>query len=253
MANDSEGILLFGATGSVGHALAKRLAARGASLFLIGRDEEKLTAVAEEIGPAGTAVVDAKDPAAITAAVKAAAEAMPAITGIASCVGSVLLKPAHLTTDEELLDTLQVNLVSSFAIVREASKAMRGNGGSVVFCSTAAAQLGLANHEAIAAAKGGLDAMIRSASATYGPRQIRFNAVAPGLVKSEMTRKIWENEATATASQDMHILGRLGEPDDIAAAMAFLLSSEASWITGQTLGVDGGLGSIVPRQKQRSN
>ena len=164
-------------------------------------------------------------------------------------MGSVLLKPAHLTTDTEWHETLSVNLTSSFVLIRAAVKAMRSEGGSIVLISSAAAKIGLANHEAIAAAKAGIIGLTLSAAATYAARGIRVNAVAPGLVKSEITRKLWETEAAAAASKHMHALGRLGEPDDIAKAITWLLDSENSWITGQTISVDGGLSSIVPRAK----
>lgn len=247
-----ESVIVLGATGSVGSAVCGLLAERQARLFVAGRDSAKLEGVAATFEAVGSAVIDAADTSTIESAFQDAGKSLPQVTGVVNCIGSVLLKPAHLTTDQELLEVLQVNLVSSFAVLRESSKLMRSGGGSVVFCSTAAAKVGLANHEAIAAAKGGIDALVRSAAATYGPRGLRVNAVAPGLVKSEMTRKIWENEASATASQDMHILGRLGDPQDVANAIAFLLHPDSNWITGQTLGVDGGLGGIVPRPKQRS-
>ena len=164
-------------------------------------------------------------------------------------MGTVLLKPAHLTTDKEWHDTLSVNLTSSFFLIRSAVKAMRERGGSIVLISSAAAQIGLANHEAIAAAKAGIIGLSLSAAATYAGRGIRVNTVAPGLVKSEMTRKLWETESAAAASTRMHALGRLGEPDDIAKAILWLLDAESSWVTGQTISVDGGLSRLAPRAK----
>lgn len=90
------------------------------------------------------------------------------------------------------------------------------DGGSVVLVSTAGATTGLANHEAIAASKGGVDALVRSAASTYGGRGLRFNALAPGLVATPQTARMTDNETQAETSHAMHALGRLGEPADVA-------------------------------------
>ena len=90
---------------------------------------------------------------------------------------------------------------------------------------------------------------MRSEAASYAARGIRINAVAPGLTKSNMTRQIWESEQASAASEQMHALGRLGDPDEVAAMIQWLLLDESSWITGQVFGVDGGLSSVLGRQK----
>lgn len=113
-----------------------------------------------------------------------------------------------------------------------------------MLCATAAARAGFANHEAIAAAKGGVIALTMSAAATYGGRNIRVNCVAPGLVETPLTARITGNDAARTASQAMHALGRIGKPEDIASAIAWLVDPENSWVTGQVIGVDGGLGTV---------
>ena len=171
----------------------------------------------------------------------AAAEMFGRLDGTVNCVGSVLLKPAHLTTDAEWQQTIDTNLTSAFCTVRAAAKTMRKTGGSVVLLASAAARIGLANHEAIAAAKAGVIGLAQSAAATYAAKNIRFNVVAPGLVRTKLTRQIWESERSAAASLSMHGLKRLGEPTDIAALIVFLLRPENSWITSETFSVDGGL------------
>jgi NAD(P)-dependent dehydrogenase (short-subunit alcohol dehydrogenase family) len=124
---------------------------------------------------------------------------------------------------------------------------MRNGGGSVVLVSSSAAHVGLANHEAIAAAKGGVEALVRAAAATYAPRGIRVNAVAPGLVRTPLSARITENPAGEKASVAMHALGRLGEPADVAAAIQWLLGPDSGWVTGQVQRVDGGLATVRPR------
>jgi 3-oxoacyl-[acyl-carrier protein] reductase len=170
------------------------------------------------------------------------------LDGAANLAGSLLLKPARLTTADEWHATLAANLTTAFALVRAAAAAMR-DGGSIVLVASAAAQTGLANHEAVAAAKGGVISLVRSAAATYGPRGVRVNAVAPGLVASGLTERIVRSETQAEASRRMHVLGRLGEGDDVVAAIAWLLQPATSWVTGQVLGVDGKLGQVRTRPK----
>ena len=168
------------------------------------------------------------------------------LDGLANCIGSILLKPAHLTSEEEWDAVVATNLKSAYAAVRAAARLMT-TGGSVVLVSSAAARLGLANHEAIAAAKAGVIGLTLSAAATYAPKGIRVNAVAPGLVRTPLTARITDNEAALKASTAMHALGRVGEPEDVASAIAWLLDPAQSWVTGQVIGVDGGLATLRSR------
>lgn len=240
-------VLLLGATGGIGTSVARRLAARGARLVLGARDADRLGALASETG--GLAVpLDATDPAAVVAAAGRAVAEYGRLDGAANLVGSILLKPGHLTTPEEFERTLQLNLYTAFNLVRAAAKAMYGAGGSIVLMSSAAAGVGLANHEAIAAAKAGVEGLARSAAATYAPRAIRVNAVAPGLVRTPLSARLLASDAAEQASAALHPLGRVGEPDDVAEAVDWLLDAgRASWVTGQTIRVDGGLAAVRPR------
>jgi len=142
---------------------------------------------------------------------------------------------------------LELNLVSAFATVRAAVGVMRKSGGSIVLMASAAAEIGLANHEAIAAAKAGVIGLMRSAAATYAAQGIRVSAVAPGLVETPMSARITSNEAARKTSIAMHPLGRLGRPEDVAEPICWLLSPASSWVTGQVIGVDGGLASLKTR------
>lgn len=250
MTDEKISYVILGATGSVGSALARRLVAQGSRVMLAGRDESSLDQLAAEL-QAPPKVIDACEEGAIEDCIEQAATEFGSIAGIANCVGSILLKPAHTTSYDEWNNLIATNLTSCFAATRAAGKAMRSSGGSVVFASSAAAGVGTPNHEAIAAAKAGVEGLVRSAAATYANRGIRFNAVAPGLVKSKMTSKLWESDAAAAQSSEMHPLGRLGEPDEVAAAIQWLLHPGNSWITGQVLNIDGGLANVLPRRTLR--
>ncbi|CAA9302009.1 MAG: 3-oxoacyl-[acyl-carrier protein] reductase [uncultured Gemmatimonadaceae bacterium] len=239
--------LVLGAAGGIGSALARRLAAGGARLVLAGRTAAPLDALAAELG-ATTVVGDATRFDDVDRAVATTVERHGRLDGAANCVGSLLLKPAHLTRAEEFAETVAQNLTSAFAVVRSAARAMlETGGGSVVLVSSAAARVGLANHEAIAAAKAGVIGLAASAAATYAAKHVRVNAVAPGLVRTGLTRRITGSAAGEQSSLAMHALGRLGEPDDVASLIAWLLAPEQRWVTGQVYGVDGGLATVRAR------
>jgi NAD(P)-dependent dehydrogenase (short-subunit alcohol dehydrogenase family) len=238
-------VMIMGASGGIGSALARRLAADGTRVALAGRDADRLGALAQETG-GSVLTLDATRPTEVEAAAARVVEEVGRLDGIASCVGSLLLKPAHLTSEEEWASTLALNVTSAFGAVRAAARSMTA-GGSVVLMSSAAARMGLANHDAIAAAKAGVIGLTLSAAATYAPKGIRVNALAPGLVRTPLTARITGSETALKASTALHALGRVGEPDEVAGAIAWLLHPGQSWITGQVLGVDGGLASVRSR------
>ena len=167
----------------------------------------------------------------------------PPLRTIINLAGCITLKPAHLLTSADWDRTIAAKLTTAFACVRAAGRHMK-SGGSVVLVSTVAASVGLPNHEAIAAAGAGVEGLARSAAATYAARGLRFNVVAPALVDTPMASKITGSERALEHSRKMHPLGRIGTPDDVAPVIEWLASEDSSWVTGQVVGVDGGLGRI---------
>lgn len=238
--------LVTGAAGGIGSALSRRLAAEGWRVALLGRNEQRLQTLSGELAGSRAFPVDVTDSAAVDSAWAAVEQEMGTPTAVAHCVGSIMLKSAHQLSDQDWLHTIALNLSSAFYLLRVATKSWSRQSvpGSLVFCSSAAARLGLANHEAIGAAKAGLEGLVRSAAATYAARGIRVNAVAPGLVRTDLAAKITGSEGALRASVAMHPLRRIGEPQEVASALAWFLQPEQSWVTGQILGVDGGLGSL---------
>lgn len=241
--------VVLGGSGGIGSEVARQLTAAGDTVVLAARPSEHLNQLASELS-AVSMEIDATQFSDVESVFTAAREQYGRVDGAVNCVGSVLLKPAQMTSEADWSDTIATNLTSAFATTRAAAKTMK-SGGSVVLMSSAAAQIGLANHEAIAAAKAGVIGLARSAAATYAARPIRFNVVAPGLVKTKLTRRIWDNERSAAASQAMHALGRLGEPAEVASLVTWLLQPTGTWITGQVFSVDGGLSGVklAPRQQ----
>lgn len=241
----SQKILVTGAYGGIGSELARRLRSAGADLHLVGRDSDRLAALANDLGVTWSVAATGADD--LSAAVDVAVERMGGLDGAVHCFGSILLKPAHRTTPEEWQDVLDANLTSAFHLLRAATPQLRQDGGSIVLVSSAAARLGLANHEAVAAAKAGVIGLTLSAAASYAPWGVRVNCVAPGLVDTPLAKRITSNKASLKASESMHALGRIGRPEEVASAIAWLLDREQSWVTGQVIGVDGGLGTLVSR------
>lgn len=240
-------ILVLGAYGGIGSTLIRRLRKRNWQIVAGGRDEARLHELCRETD-AHPVIVDTTSSASMEQAFSSASRHLGGLDGVALCVGSMLLKPAHLTSDDEWHQTLQTNLTSAFYTVKYGAKTLGASGGgSVVLISTVAARLGLANHEAIAAAKAGIEGLARSAAATYAGKQVRINCLAPGLVETPLSAKITANEAALKASKAMHPLGRIGTPDNVASSLEWLLNPEQNWITGQVIGVDGGLSTVRSR------
>ena len=146
---------------------------------------------------------------------------------------------------DDFEDVLRTNLISAFLTLKLGGKAMLKSGrGRMVFTSSVAGSYGLTNHEAIAAAKGGLEAMVRSAASTYAQRGLRVNAVAPGLTETRLGASVLRSEAIREASVGMIPLKRINEPSEVASSMHWLLTQAPDNFTGQILHLDGGMSAI---------
>ncbi len=227
--------LVVAASSGMGQATASFLRENGHEVLTTARDAGKIKP---------DFLLEATDFDAVDQVFKQAG----ALDGVVNFSGVLLLKAAHMTSKEQYQQVVDASLTTAFATMRAAAKNLK-SGGSVVLVSSAAAMSGFANHEAIAAAKAGIIGLTLSAAATYAASNIRVNAVAPGLVETQMTQFLTSSEASRKASEGMHALGRLGKPLDIARAVSFLLDPANDWVTGQVLAVDGGLSRVRPRAR----
>jgi NAD(P)-dependent dehydrogenase (short-subunit alcohol dehydrogenase family) len=241
--------LITGATGGLGQAVAKRLLAEHWKLILVGRDSERLRAAYGEkhlhiIADCTT-----------TEGVKRIFEVINtqdlAPTALAHCVGNIRLGAMHRMPELDFIQCMSANLFSSFHTLAGFVEYLKtaSHPGAAVFVSSAAAAIGTPNHEAIAAAKGGLEAMVRSAAATYASAGIRVNAVSPGILETPAAAKILSNDLTREMAAKQYPLKGIGNAEDVADLMYWLLSESASRVTGQIWSIDGGFSSIRPMVK----
>ena len=243
----SQPVLITGASGGLATALADILLSRDISVVGISRQPD---AVQWRSRP-GAEVVDA-DVSTVDGAIEAVAKSTEILgqppSLLAHCAGGVLITPAHRTRESQFRECMAANIDSAFfmlsAFLQPLVKARQH--GAAVFVSSVAARIGILNHEAVAAAKGAVEGLVRSAAATYAGKGIRINAVAPGLMRTPATERFFRNEQAEAQINSQYPLGRHGEADDVAGTIAWLLSDAAEWITGQVLPVDGGFTAVRP-------
>lgn len=235
-------MVIVGGSGGIGGALARRLRDRGDSVILAGRDEQGL----EELGRSIEAphhVLDVTDAASVAETMGAIAADGP-LDGLVYAVGTITVRPFGTLKESDFARDFSVNALGAALVLQAALPALKASGAaSVVLFSSVAVAQGFTGHASIAMAKGAVEGLTRSLAAELAPA-IRVNCIAPSLTRTPLAAAMTENAALSKAVAEMHALRRLGEPDDIAALAAFLLSAEAGWMSGQIIGVDGGRSSL---------
>lgn len=237
--------MVTGARGGVGAQVVERLRSAGHRVAAVGRDAESLRSVEADVHLA----FDTTTPEGAAEAMAACSEQLGAPPSLlAHCVGSTLIAPLHRTTAAQYREVIRVNLDSAVYVLHAWVEAVRGHGvqGAAVLVSSVVARIGVANHEAIAAAKGGVEALARGASATYAPSGLRINAVAPGMTDTPMTSNMLKVDAMREGAGKQYPLGGVQTAAQVADTIAWLLSDGAARITGQVIAVDGGFSTVRP-------
>ncbi len=236
-------VLITGASGGIGRALARQLHTQGYRVAAVGRDAGRLADVEAAVRIAADTTTQEGAGLALAACQEALGGAP---TLLAHCVGSTLIAPLHRTRADAYREVMRVNLDSAVYMLQAWIGALQGGPGAAVFASSVVARIGVANHEAIAAAKGGVEALVRSAAATYASQGLRINAVAPGMTETPMTAGMLKMPAMREGAAKQYPLGGVQTADQVADAMAWLLGEGSARLTGQVIAVDGGFTTVRP-------
>ena len=241
--------LITGAAGGLGQALAKKLSAAGWQLVVSSRDGERLR---QAYGEEHLQIVADCSTVAGAQHIFARAKAEQMLpTGLAHCVGNIRLGALHRMSEADFMDCLSANLISAFYTLAAFTGTCREarTPGAAVLVSSAAARIGTPNHEAVAAAKAGLEGLVRGAAASYASAGIRVNAVAPGILDTPASASIIGSQIARDAAARQYPLPGIGSADELADLMVWLLSDAAARVTGQVWAMDAGFSSIRPLVK----
>jgi len=241
--------LITGASGGLGQALAKKLRSDGWELILVGRDAGKLKAA---YGDAHSQIIaDCSNVDGVMQLFETIKASNLAPTVLAHCVGNIKLGALHRVQAADFMDCMQANLFIAFYTLASFTSHLKQSKltGSAVFVSSAAAQIGTPNHEAIATAKAGLEGLVRSAAATYASSNIRINAVAPGILDTPAAEKLLSSNLFREVAAKQYPITGIGQAHEVADLMGWLVSTSAARVTGQIWSIDGGFSSIRPLVK----
>lgn len=244
-------VFVMGANSAIAQELVQMCVDSGQEVVAAGRNIEALDALYGQMPGVQVMEVQACDPTSVASAFEQLAAADKQVYGYAHCVGSILVAPLTKTTDAQIDNVIQVNLISAMYGLRAFLKQAKanGHGGTAVLVSTCATGIGVPNHEAIAAAKAGVEGLAKSAAATHASDNIRVNVVAPGLTDSPIASAFLKSDMMRAASAKQYPLQGVNQPAEVAQAMHWLLSDGASRMTGAVLNVDGGFRNIRPLVK----
>ncbi len=226
--------VVLGGTSGIGEALVNQLTQQGHRIFVYARNIRNVpvsnSVHFNEVDVSRDFILDG----------------LPdVIHGLAYCPGSINLQPFHRIKSEQFQSDFQLNVLSAISAIQQCLPGLKASGNaSVVLFSTVAVQTGMSFHASVAVSKGALEGLTRALAAEYATSHIRFNCIAPSLTETPLAEKLLNTPEKKDAGAKRHPLGRIGHAEDSARAASFILNENEGWITGQTLGVDGGMGSL---------
>ncbi len=239
---EGRSVIVTGGGTGIGAACARRLAADGASVTIAGRTESKLLDIARSIdGEVQAVVADVTDEDDVVGLVAAHVEAYGALDGfVANAGGGGGMGPYHLQDTDEFLRVLHLNVLGTMLSVKHSVPHLVKSRGSFVGMSSLAGHRTHLWFGAYTVSKAGIEAMMQNAADEYGPVGVRFNTVRPGFIATEIMEGIPRDSPVYDSYIENTPLNDVGQPEDVANLVWFLLSDESRWITGQEIGVDGG-------------
>lgn len=235
-------ILVTGATSGIGHAVAAALARQGAAIVLVGRSRTRLERALAQLDRKEhhrLVVADLADDKQITELAKAAIADGAPLDGLIHCAGIFELTPFVKIEEADLDQTWAINARAPFRLTQALCSSLR-DGAAIVFVTSVSAHVGMAGQTAYSMTKGALEAFARALAVELADRSIRVNTVAPGYVATDMNAKYRQMTGVAEERARSALAGRLGAAEDIANAVVYLVSDEASFVNATTLHVDGG-------------
>jgi len=242
--------LVTGATKGMGRHAAVALAHAGADVFLTGRDKGELAECAGEVHARGrraeTMAADLADMDAVRRVGETAIEAMDGIDVLLNNAGVALLEPVLEVTEEKWDAQLDVNLKAPFFLAQVVARRMveSGKGGKIINIASTAGLIGVPEHAAYCASKGGLLTLTKTLALELGPHNIQVNAICPAIVMTPMGRQVWDHPGVREPALEKMPVGRFGKEVDVSAAVVYLASSASDWMTGSQVVVDGGLTAV---------
>ena len=227
-------ILIIGASSGIGQSIAQMAVAQGAEVISASRNNPNISGVTHYH-------LDINDQEPDLSFIP------EVLDGLVYCPGTINLKPFHRLSLSDFQHDLDINVLGAIKVLQGAYKSLKkADTSSVVLFSTVAAKLGMNFHSSIATAKGAIEGLGKSLAAEWSMHQIRVNILSTSLTETPLAEKLLSSDDRKEASNKRHPIGRFGQPEDLANMSLLLLSDQSSWITGQVIGIDGGVGALKP-------